>query len=85
VVAPGLPFELLGCQVLLVSAWLVVEGEEQRLRVQLGIRGRVIERGMLDGGVACRHAPRELAHAWRHMLPLTVLLRGRRPPACTMP
>ena len=77
VVAPGLPFELLGGKVLLVAARLIVEGEEERLRIQLGVGGGVIQRGVLGGRVAGGHAPGELAHAWRHMLPLPVLLRWR--------
>ena len=52
--------------VLLVAPGLVVEGEEEGFSVQRGVHG---------GRVAGRHAPRELAHAWRHMLPLPVLLR----------
>lgn len=79
-VAPGLPFELLGRQVLLVAPRLVVEGKEEGLGVQLGICGRVIQRGVLGGRVAGRHAPGELAHAGRHMLPLPVLLRRCGPP-----
>ena len=80
-VAPGLALELLGRQELLVGARLVVEGEEERLGVQLGVGGGVVQRLVLDGGEAGGDAPGELAHARRHVLPLPVLRRWRRPPA----
>ena len=81
VVAPGLALELLGGQELLVGARLVVEGEEERLGVQLGVGGGVVQRLVLDGGEAGGDAAGELAHARRHVLPLPVLRRRRRPPA----
>ena len=82
VVTPGLALELLGRQELLVGARLVVEGEEERLGVQLGVGGGVVQRLVLDGGEAGGDAATELPHARRHVLPLPVLRRGCRPPAC---
>lgn len=62
VVAPGLPLQLAGCQVLLQAARLVVEGEEQGLTVQLLKQGRVVQDGQLLGGVGSWHGCRIMFH-----------------------
>ena len=51
VVAPGLPFQLPGSQILLMGARHVVEGKEERLCVQLLEEGRVVQNRQLDLGV----------------------------------
>ena len=47
VVPPGLPLELSGCQVLLVSTRHVVESKEEGLRVQLLKQGGVVQHRQL--------------------------------------
>jgi len=47
VIPPGLPLQLSGSQVLLVSTRHVVEGKEEGLRVQLLKQGRVVQHRQL--------------------------------------
>ena len=58
VIPPGLPLELPSCQVLLVGARHVVEGEEERFCIQLLKEGRVVQHGQLHLRVGSWNATR---------------------------